>query len=408
MVNPLTLPGRDLGEKANAAFAAMPAAGGTVRIPAGTFEYGTPIRMTRPGEHLRCDAGTVLHYLGGSDAIILDPAAAGNASLTIDGEGGCRLTGNTAAANGIHLLPGNSYVVRGMRIDGFANGIELSGANSVQILMNSLFGNRHGIDMVTLPHYAPNAVHVFGNEIASNDWAVYSRNGHVPASRALGNVYRDNVFEGNRDGDLFLGWDAHTIVEGNYFESSGVAVSAGLGGENVYDIHVIRNYFTVNGAEGYRSEVELGYGWGFTIEGNYEEGPSAGASSGCAINAIAGPHGGLIDVVVKNAFLRESEAHTTTHELCYQGSPKVPPAILGALRVGGDVDAEGDIRARSAALREGLQVGHAALTSADRAPRAGDSCTSEGTLLIATPSGQPASLWFCSGSHWQSAIVPHS
>ncbi len=42
---------------------------------------------------------------------------------------------------------------------------------------------------------------------------------------------------------------------------------------NVYDIHIIRNYFTVNGAAGYRSEVELGYGFGFFIEGNYEEGP---------------------------------------------------------------------------------------------------------------------------------------
>ena len=126
--------------------------------------------------------------------------------------------------------------------------------------------------MVTTPHFAPNAVHVTDNEVSSNDWGVYSHDGHVPATRALANVYRDNVLEGNHTGDIFLGWDAHTLVEGNYFESTGVAVAAGAATGNVYDIHIIRNYFTVNGAAGYRSEVELGYGFGFFIEGNYEEG----------------------------------------------------------------------------------------------------------------------------------------
>jgi len=407
MVNPLAMPGADLGAKVNAALAAMAASGGTVRVPAGSYNFDIPIRLTRPGQHLICDAGTVLHYVGGNDAIVMDTAAGGGMNLTLNGEGGCHLVGNTAAENGVHLLPGNSFVIRGMRIDGFKNGIELSGANSVQILMNVISNNRHGIDMVTVPHYAPNAVHVFGNQISSNDWGLYSRNGHVPATRALGNVYRDNVFESNRTGDLFLGWDAHTIVEGNYFESTGVAVSAGLGSDNIFDIHVTRNYFTVNGPGGYRSEVELGYGAGFLIEGNYEEGISAGAGSGCTVNAIPGPRGGTIDVVLQNAFLRIGEGKTSAHEFCYQGSPNIPAGVLGAHRMIGNLDLEGDVHAKAGALSGPLQIGRGAVASTETTVRAGNACTAEGTLLITTPPKHAAGLFFCSSGHWQSAVIPH-
>jgi Periplasmic copper-binding protein (NosD) len=409
-INPLTLPGTgmngDLGAKITAAFASMPSTGGTVHIPAGNFHFAIPIRLTRPGQHLSCDAGTVLHYTGGNDAIVVNTAAAGGANLTIDGEGGCHLIGNAAAESGIHLMPGNMFVIRGMRIDGFSNGIELSGANTVQIQMNTISGNRHGIDMVTVPHYAPNAVHVSDNEISSNDWGVYSRNGHVPATRGLANVYRDNVLEGNRTGDIYLGWDAHTIVEGNYFESNGTAVAAGLGGDNVFDIHVIRNYFTVNGPGGYRSEIELGYGVGFFIEGNYEEGISAGAGSGCAVNAMPGPHGGTREVVLQNAFLRASEGKTSARDLCFQGKSTIPREVLGVTRLSGDLEAAGDAPLPGTTPGAPASPTLARITSTETAVHVGDPCSPEGNLLIATPSGHPAGLYFCTGGRWQAAVQP--
>jgi polygalacturonase len=243
IVNPNSMAGTDIAAKVNAAIAAMPASGGTVRIPAGSYSFSKTIKLTRPGQHLICDSGAVLHYIGDSDAILMDPSAGAGLELDIDGEGGCQLLGSAAAQNGIHLLPGNTFTIHGMRIAGFTHGnaIELSGANNVQIVRNAISGNQHGIDMVTIPHFAPNAVHVANNEIFQNEWGVYSHNGHVSATRALANVYRDNVLEGNRTGDLFLGWDAHTLVEGNYFESRGVAVAAGAGADNVFDIHVRRN-----------------------------------------------------------------------------------------------------------------------------------------------------------------------
>jgi hypothetical protein len=406
-VNPLSFPGADIGAKVDAAIAAMPASGGTVRIPAGSYSFSTTIQLTRPGQHLMCDAGAVLHYTGSGDAILIDPSAGGGLDLGIDGEGGCELVGSAAAQNGIHLRPGNTLVIRGLRIHGFThgNGIELSGANSVQIAMNVIAQNQHGIDMVTVPNYAPNAVHVEENEISDDDWGVYSHDGHVPATRALANVYRDNVLEGNRTGDIFLGWDAHTLVEGNYFESTGVAVAAGAADGNVYDIHIVRNYFTVNGAAGYRSEIELGYGFGFFVEGNYEEGPK-GAGSGCAVNAVPGPHGGTSKVVLRNAFSRVSEGKISAHEFCYQGSLQIPPGVLGEERLIGDLRVDGDVHAKSAQLSGPLELGQGAVASTESPIRAGDACTTEGMLLISRPAAQTARLYFCSGLHWQAVVPP--
>jgi hypothetical protein len=408
IVNPNGMEGADIAAKVNAAIAAMPASGGTVRIPAGSYSFSNTIKLTRPGQHLICDSGAVLHYTGNSDAILIDPSAGAGLELDIDGEGGCQLLGSAASQNGIHLLPGNTFTVRGMRIAGFTHGnaIELSGANNVQIVRNAISGNQHGIDMVTIPHFAPNAVHVANNEIFQNEWGVYSHNGHVSATRALANVYRDNVLEGNRTGDLFLGWDAHTLVEGNYFESRGVAVAAGTGGDNVFDIHVIRNYFTVNGAPGYRSEVELGYGFGFFIEGNYEEGPK-GSGTDCAVNVIPGPHGGIRGVLLRDAFSRFSEGKISAHEFCYKGSPDIPPGVLGETRLIGDVRVDGDIHAKSAQLSGPLELGQGAVASTESSIRAAEPCTTEGMLLISRPAGQTARLFFCSGLHWQPLVPPH-
>ena len=397
-----SLPGADIGAKANAAFAAMPVSGGTVHVPAGSYEFSTTIRLTRAGQHLSCDSGAVLHYTGKGDALLIDPEGnKGGLALTIDGEGGCLLRGNPQAANGIHLMASGVTAVLGMRIEDFShgNGIALSGANSVQILRNTLLRNQHGIDLVTVPNFAPNGVHVSYNEIADSDWGVFSHNGHVAASRALGNVYRDNVFEGNRTGDIFLGWDAHTIVEGNYFESNGVGVAAGTDWDNVFDIQIARNYFTTGA---YRSEVELGYGFGFSIEENYEEGPAhAGSRSGCAANVVPGRYGGTTGVSLRNPFLRFSEGAISTHDFCFRGSPTIPAGVLAPTHIAGGVKIDGETQ-----IAGPLQLGTAQIRASEQAVRAGEPCTPEGTLLIATPKNQPALLYFCTAAHWQPVAFP--
>jgi hypothetical protein len=397
-----SMPGADIGAKANAAFAAMPASGGTVHVPPGSYEFATTIRMTHAGQHLSCDPGAVLHYTGKGDVLLIDPEGnKGGLALTIDGEGGCLLLGNPQAANGIHLLASGVTAVLGMRIEDFShgNGIALSGANSIQILRNALLRNQHGIDLVTVPHFAPNGVHVSYNEIADSDWGVYSHNGHVVASRALGNVYRDNVFEGNRLGDIFLGWDAHTVVDGNYFESNGVGIAAGTDWDNVYDIQIAHNNFTTGA---YRSEVELGYGFGFSIAENYEEGPAhVGSRSGCAVNAVPGRYGGTTGVTLRNPFLRFSEGAISTHEFCFRGSPTIPAGVLATTHIDGGIKIDGETQ-----ITGPLQLGTAQIRASEQPVRAGEHCAPEGTLLISTPKSQPALLYFCTAGRWQTVAFP--
>ena len=152
ILDPSTMSGADIGAKVNAALATISRSGGTVRIPAGEYNFSTTIKLTHAGQHLVCDPGAVLRYSGNSDAILVDTTAGGGLALDIDGEGGCQLLGTPSAQNGIHLLPGNTFAIRDMRLSGFSkgNGIELSGANNVQIVRNvdlrQSTWHRHGDD----------------------------------------------------------------------------------------------------------------------------------------------------------------------------------------------------------------------------------------------------------------------
>lgn len=323
--------GSDIGVKVNAAFATIPN-GGTVHIPAGNYTFATMMVLPDSvggitGFHIDCDAGAVLTYSGTGNAIQLTNDIPGAAEVGIDGHGGCLLqSASTGVGNGINIPPSNATFVTGMKIKKFAKGIYIPGGNSVQIFNNTIQSNTCGICTTTVNPtgtngFAPNALHIHDNEISSNGWGYQSADGHVSASHGLGNVIRDNVFEANTSGDIDASWDAHLLVQGNYFESAGVGVSAGANA-NVYDIHIEKNYFTASAAE--RSEIEIGYGWDFFIEGNYEEG-AHGVSTGCKVNSVPGGGGGNTNIVAVNAFAQNAEGYPggttpTPNELCSHGT----------------------------------------------------------------------------------------
>ena len=64
-------------------------------------------------------------------------------------------------------------------------------------------------------------------------------------------------------------------------------------------------------------------------------------------------------------------------------------------------------RLKSAQLSGPLDLAQGAVASTDSPVRAGDSCSTEGMLLISRPAKQPARLFFCSGSRWQAVAPPH-
>jgi hypothetical protein len=80
---------------------------------------------------------------------------------------------------------------------------------------------------------------------------------------------------------------------------------------------------------------------------------------------------------------------------------------MGEIRLAGDVSVYGGVHAKSAQLSGPLDLAQGAVASTDSAIRAGDSCSTEGMLLIARPANQPARLFFCSGSRWQAVVPPH-
>jgi hypothetical protein len=339
VLNPALFAGADIGAKVNAALATL-SGGGTVRIPTGAYSFATTIRITAARQRVECDAGTVLNYTGSTDAIaFISPIATGSAGWQLDGGNGCTLNGSasTGSANGIRMFPSAVGAVTGMHVLAFANGaaLRIDGANSVQIHDNLFNNSKYGIYTVSAPFtstgtyvytggccgFAPNALHIHDNEIGGNQWGYFSANGQVTATRGLGNSIHDNAFEAQTLGDIRLGWDAHTSIAKNYFESSGVAISVGVAADNINDIHIEDNYFTISSAE--RSEIEVGHGFDLFISGNYEEGPNS-ASSGCSINVIPDSGGSFNNVVATNAFARSSEARAgtpTTNEFCVNGTP---------------------------------------------------------------------------------------
>jgi hypothetical protein len=81
--------------------------------------------------------------------------------------------------------------------------------------------------------------------------------------------------------------------------------------------------------------------------------------------------------------------------------------VLGDARLIGDVRVDGDVHAKSAQLSGPLEFGQGAVASTASSIRAGETCTTEGMLLISRPAGQTARLFFCSGLHWQPVAPLH-
>lgn len=70
-------PGADLGAEINACTAALPPAGGVIALPAGTFAFSTPVRITQPNVTVRgaghsfgaADGATTMEWQGGPSVL---------------------------------------------------------------------------------------------------------------------------------------------------------------------------------------------------------------------------------------------------------------------------------------------------------------------------------------------------
>jgi hypothetical protein len=402
VLNAATFAGSDIGAQINAAFASS---GGpnTVTIPPGNYSFSTTITIPNDQYHLDCSSNTNLTYTGSGDAIVL--VSGGQGAMGVDGHGGCHLNGTSNTGTGVHIEGLNDAYVTGMRIANFAKGINVAAGNNIQIFNDAFKGNTSAVYATTIPGFAPNALHIHDNEFSNNGWGYQSVNSGASASHGLGNVIRDNVFEGQTTGDIGIGWDSHLIITGNYFESAGVNIAVGNGPDNVFDVQIKWNYFTAQAAT--RSEIELGYGFDFYIEHNYEEG-TVSDSSGCKINITSGGSGGLTNIRARDAFAYHQEGGITTpptpHDMCNHGTPtnQLPGTEIfqDAVQVNGAATVFGQFTANgNASLLFGAQLGTSLFDGVATTPAIGGACSPEGYLLVSSTS--PAHISFCSGGFWR-------
>jgi len=124
--------GADLGAQINAAYAALPASGGNILIPAGNFNVSTPIVIgTTKQAYLTCLAGS--SSAAGGDSVLTWTPSSGT-MLTLNARGtnlsGCVLNGpgGTNTAIGVVLGGSNTDIFGDMRdtyIAGFHVGLEI-------------------------------------------------------------------------------------------------------------------------------------------------------------------------------------------------------------------------------------------------------------------------------------------
>jgi parallel beta-helix repeat protein len=336
--------GSDIGDRVNHVLKTC-ALQCTVYVPPGnyTFSVGIVLALNTFGTYkLSGDAGAVLNYSGTGDAISTSIGNQPGASqLLIEG---FQLRGNAHAASGIHLLPTNRISVRNMVISGFSagDGILVEGTNSSNIYDNLITNNKNGIRLIptvcTTTHpihcgtsvdgypYAPNAIHVTGNQITNNaGWAIFEDAvmvGHG-LTEALNNLYLGNNLEGN-GGAIYLTRSRGTVISANYFEGSAREVVLGIvnagSGYRAYGPVVRDNYFTSVAGTPYN--IEILNADSALIEGNSElVGPIA--PKNCFVNIL----GSTRTWISKNAIYQKNA-------YCVNGAPGTPPTGDGSFFFG--------------------------------------------------------------------------
>lgn len=100
--------GADIGAQINAAYAALPSTGGTVKVPAGAFSFSTPIVFGTSGKNasLLCDTDTYLTYTGSATSTTMNMGQGTGA----DGQSisNCHFIGSSSSGTQVAIQLGGS------------------------------------------------------------------------------------------------------------------------------------------------------------------------------------------------------------------------------------------------------------------------------------------------------------
>lgn len=248
-----SFPGANIGAQVNAAVASIPAGiGATVMIPAGTFDFNTPIVLNKANIGL-CGQGpgTTLNYTGGPGTFAL---TLGNGSpSTVRKYHLCdmTITGGGLGAVGVfvHRNISQATIIERLSVSGFATqiqvgeGLSSAYAGVIRDCELTVANGQIGIDLVFRAHAWT----------LTDNWIIGDFN---PLSTGVGVKVRgsanvrliNNVIEGNTGDNVYLavsGADPTqaTYLAGNYFEGCALDVSVTAG---VLNTIITGNYFFGN------------------------------------------------------------------------------------------------------------------------------------------------------------------
>ncbi len=232
---------------------AVPAGGGVVFFPTGTYLYATGLTCTnRKVSFIGAGrSASILKYTGNAIALALGSVGSPGSQDGLEIRS-LQILGNAGATVGLDLIIFNCFSLWDVFITGFSGGIalRLNGSNSGSIYSSEFSSSSIGISFFQNGAFTPNAIVVSGCQLASNATAIQNLGGgssnwilgsHIETtttSPALdirqGSMWviRDNYFEANAAGagtstiqfgtasvsDVVSGM----FVESNFFIETGV------------------------------------------------------------------------------------------------------------------------------------------------------------------------------------------
>lgn len=246
-----------------AAIDALPASGGVVRLPAGTFEIREPLRVTR-GDVLLQGAGTATHVKNvdtrGEPAVSIQPgnlAADPRAMLWRVKVADMRITGNPKSGHGIEAVNVNEFFLDGVTVsENGADGVHMKNCYEDPRVCNSLitYNKATGLNLL-----ACHDIVVSANQFEENRDALRCTDGYnlcmtgnclddhlrdgVVIENTYGSVVAANMIEECAGTAIVLDRDCYGITL-----SANVIAHESAGGIDLRDAHgctVSANTFTI-------------------------------------------------------------------------------------------------------------------------------------------------------------------
>jgi len=265
VLNANLYPGRELGEKINAAFGECNTC--TVFVPKGTYSITATINypvMSSGTAALIMDAGTVLNPTTANPVIQAKPSVAiSDPNILIQGGAIVCATDACRAGVGLDLFVGGK--VASVTVSGFTSGygVILEGANTLTFDSVVVNNNQTGFYLAPVnifgQNYAPNAIHIINSSIGRNKgWAIFGQrknySGAPTSDFCLNNTYQNDVIEdngsGSNGGGIFDSCAVGLTISGNYFENNAqnmvLGQQTGPYAGNVTGVSILNNYFTVS------------------------------------------------------------------------------------------------------------------------------------------------------------------